>query len=201
VDKYRKQLWRSPKAIDYMLSRGISLDASAVWGIGYEPSNTTTRLRNRLIFPIRDIYGNTLAYQGRTLDPAVEPKYWHTSFDKGGTLYGVYEAGRRVVEANYVILAEGNIEPILCWQVGLPCVGTMGTAFTERQAVLLRRLTEHVVDGFDRDEHGRKAWGRISDMLRNADIEPYTINDFPEGCKDLADVYKKHGAEGVLNVY
>jgi DNA primase len=122
---------------------------------------TYDRLRHRVVFPIRDLRGQTIAFGGRVIDEG-EPKYLNSpetpTFSKSRTLYGLYEGREAIAEAGFGLLVEGYFDLIACAQYGVRnAVAPLGTAFTEDHAKLLARFTRKAVVGFDGDTAGRAA--------------------------------------------
>ena len=124
-------------------------------------SGTYDRLRDRVVFPIRDLRGRTIAFGGRVIDKG-EPKYLNSpetpTFNKSRTLYGLFEARDAIAEGGFALLVEGYFDLLACAQYGLRnAVAPLGTAFTEDHARLLARFTRKAVVGFDGDAAGQAA--------------------------------------------
>jgi DNA primase len=121
--------------------------------------------RNRLIFPIADETGSIVAFGGRSIDPADDPKYLNSPdtpvFNKSRTLYGLSQAKRAIVRTKRAIVTEGYTDVIACHQAGFDnAVSTLGTALTKEHGRVLSRLCDTVVLVFDGDEAGQKAADR-----------------------------------------
>jgi DNA primase len=135
------------------------------------------RFRGRLMFPIRNDYGEVIAFSGRVLDPAAQTaKYVNSSdtplFNKGRVLYGLDKSKRALIEANSAIVCEGQIDVISAFEAGVRnVIAPQGTALTPEQARLLRRFVESVVLCFDSDEAGQKAIGRSLPALLGCGLE------------------------------
>ncbi|WPL17028.1 DNA primase [Thiorhodovibrio winogradskyi] len=119
------------------------------------------RFRNRVIFPIRDHRGRTIAFGGRVLDQS-EPKYLNSPetpvFHKGRGLYGLFEARQRRRQLTRLLIVEGYMDVIALTQFGLPyAVATLGTATTPEQIQQLKRHSDELVFCFDGDKAGRAA--------------------------------------------
>ena len=122
------------------------------------------RFRDRIMFPIRNVKGETIAFGGRVLDQG-EPKYLNSPetpvFSKGRELYGLYEARTGLREKGYGLVTEGYMDVVALAQLGFPnAVATLGTACTADHVHKLLRFTEQVVFSFDGDSAGRRAAGR-----------------------------------------
>ena len=135
------------------------------------------RFRARLMFPIRNDYGEVIAFSGRVLDPAAKTaKYVNspdtTLFNKGRVLYGLDKSKRALIEANTAIVCEGQIDVISAFEAGVRnVIAPQGTAFTSEQARLLRRFVESVILCFDSDQAGQKAIGRSLPALLGCGLE------------------------------
>jgi DNA primase len=120
------------------------------------------RFRDRLMFPIRNDYGEVIAFSGRVLDSSDTAKYINSPetmlFTKGNVLFGLHASKRDLINAKTAIVCEGQIDLISAFEAGARnVVAPQGTAFTERQASMLKRFVEGVVLCFDSDAAGEKA--------------------------------------------
>ncbi len=122
------------------------------------------RFRDRVMFPIRNVKGETIAFGGRVLDKG-EPKYLNSPetpiFVKGRELYGLFEGRTGMREKGYALVTEGYMDVVALAQLGFPnAVATLGTACTAEHVHKLLRFTDQVVFSFDGDAAGRRAAGR-----------------------------------------
>ncbi|WP_193166122.1 DNA primase [Microbulbifer hainanensis] len=119
------------------------------------------RFRNRIMFPIRDQRGRTIAFGGRVLGDE-KPKYLNSPetpiFHKGRELYGLWEARQANRELKRLIVVEGYMDVVALAQFGIRCaVATLGTACGEDHILLAFRHTAELVFCFDGDQAGRTA--------------------------------------------
>jgi DNA primase len=119
------------------------------------------RFRDRVMFPIRNVKGETIGFGGRVLDKG-EPKYLNSPetpvFSKGRELYGLFEARESLAKAGYVLVTEGYMDVVALAQLGFPnAVATLGTACTPDHVQKLFRFTDSVVFSFDGDGAGQRA--------------------------------------------
>ncbi len=119
------------------------------------------RFRDRVMFPIRNVKGETIGFGGRVLDKG-EPKYLNSPetpvFSKGRELYGLFEARAALQKSGFVLVTEGYMDVVALAQLGFPnAVATLGTACTTDHVQKLFRFTDHVVFSFDGDSAGRRA--------------------------------------------
>lgn len=119
------------------------------------------RFRDRVMFPIRNVKGETIGFGGRVLGDE-KPKYLNSPetpvFSKGRELYGLFEARTAFRQLGYALVTEGYMDVVALAQLGFPnAVATLGTACTAEHVQKLFRFTESVVFGFDGDAAGRRA--------------------------------------------
>jgi len=135
------------------------------------------RFRNRIIFPLSNIYGQVNGFTARIM-PGIETKegkYINTPetpiFNKRKILYGLDKARLAIREKNQAILVEGQMDVITCHQNGVKnVICSSGTALTEEQIKLLSRYTKNVILGFDLDVAGETATKRGVDLLLKEDF-------------------------------
>ena len=125
---------------------------------GREPYD---RFRGRLMIPIRDARGRTIAFGGRVIGDG-EPKYLNSPdtplFDKGRTLYNLDRAAPAARKSGRVVVVEGYMDVIALAQAGfLEAVAPLGTALTEAQLERLWRMVDVPILCFDGDAAGQKA--------------------------------------------
>ena len=119
------------------------------------------RFRDRIMFPIRSVKGDVIAFGARVLDRG-EPKYLNSPetplFVKGRELYGLFEARAALRERGVALVTEGYMDVVALAQLGLPnAVATLGTACTPEHVAKLLRFVDRVVFSFDGDAAGRRA--------------------------------------------
>ena len=117
--------------------------------------------RGRLMIPIRDWQARVAGFGSRALDESAMPKYLNTPgtpvFDKSRILFAMHLA-KEPVRQHGAVIVEGYMDAITAHQYGYDnVVASMGTALTERQVALVRRLTNHVTMALDGDPAGRNA--------------------------------------------
>ena len=141
------------------------------------------RFRNRLMFPICDVYGNVIGFGGRILEnPKVQKeklelsaKYINTPqtlvYDKSRVLYGLDKAKTEIRKKKKVIIVEGYTDVISSYQAGIKnVVATSGTALTQNQIELIKRYSENIVLAFDMDLAGDAAAKRGIDLALAAGL-------------------------------
>jgi DNA primase len=186
---------------DFVKERGFDQSAAELFGMGFAPRTGEAlvahlkgkglsdedllvgglasrgqrglydRFRSRLLWPIREISGETIGFGARRLfdDDRVEAKYLNTSetplYKKSQVLYGIDLARREIARKSQAVVVEGYTDVMACHLAGVPtAVATCGTAFGDDHARVLRRVLldqdafhGEVIFTFDGDEAGRRA--------------------------------------------
>jgi DNA primase len=165
-----------------------------------ERSKAYDRFRGRIIFPIHDDRtGEVIAFSGRLLkDVEGAAKYLNSPetplFRKGSVLFGLHKSKRALIEANSAIVCEGQLDLIMLFESGITnVVAPQGTAFTEKQARLLKRFVNDVVLCFDADAAGQKAAERSLDALLQNDLI-VRVAEMPAG-EDPDSLVRHEGKE------
>lgn len=150
--------------------KGMQLLQKTGMAIQSEQGRVYDRFRDRIMFPIRDGKGRTVAFGGRVLGDE-KPKYLNSPetdiFHKGETLYGFYEARQATSKLERFVVVEGYMDVIALAQHGISfAVATLGTACTREHVEALFRVVNEVVFCFDGDRAGRAAaWRALENTL------------------------------------
>jgi DNA primase len=223
---FRESIKKSEKSLKYAEARGIKADAIEEFKLGYAPEGNSLftylrskgyseefivkswlcqkkeygiidAFRDRLIFPIFNIYGEPIAFGARVFDSSL-PKYINSAetavYIKGKNLYNINNAKK--YKEGYIAVVEGYMDAITLYTGGIKnVVATLGTAMTADQARLLKRHVSKIVMAYDMDDAG------INGAIRGAEIA------FGEGlevkiasytdAKDPDEFMKKHGADAL----
>ncbi len=176
---YSLPAWEAAR--DHLRERGFSDKELLEAGLLVQgESGLHDRFRGRLMFPIWDAKGRVAGFGARALDdtPAAGsgqalPKYLNTSqtalFDKGGMLYALHKAQAGIRREGRAVIVEGYMDAIAAHQHGFDnVVASMGTALTERQVRLLKRLSAEIVLALDADAAGSEAMVRGHEVVREA---------------------------------
>ena len=185
---------------EFLASRGFDLDQADRFGIGYAPDSwealtghlrgrgftdaelltgglaregrrgPVDRFRGRLMWPIRDLTGDVIAFGARKLAEHDDgPKYLNTPetplFKKSSVLYGADLAKREIAQRRQAVIVEGYTDVMACHLAGVPtAVATSGTSFGDGHIRILRRLLMdasefrgEVIFTFDGDAAGQRA--------------------------------------------
>ena len=194
---YAPDNWRS--LTNYIEGNGLSLKLAEQAGlvIAGKEEGFYDRFRGRLIFPIENIFSETVAFGGRILEKG-EPKYLNSPespvYIKGKVLYGLNRTKEEIRKQGFALIVEGYFDLISLWNAGIGnVVATLGTALTREHIELLRRYTLEVVALFDPDEAGIKALNRSLELFLSMGIRARALI-LPEDC-DPDDYVKIYGKD------
>jgi DNA primase len=162
------------------------------------------RFRGRLIFPIEDTGGRTVAFGGRVI-PGVtagggKGKYVNSPetpvYHKGNLLYGLSWAKNAIRRESAALVVEGYMDVVSVCSAGLGnVVAALGTSLTDEQASLLGRYAKQVYLLFDSDPAGLRATFRAGDTLLATGLHPSVVTLPPS--EDPDSVIRSEGAEGL----
>jgi len=206
----------SPKAWEdltrHLRGRGFTDNELITAGLAREGNRgTRDRFRGRLMWPIRDLSGDVIAFGARKLDPEDDgPKYLNTPetslFRKSTVLYGADLAKREIAQRRQAVIVEGYTDVMACHLAGVPtAVATCGTSFGEDHIKVLRRLimdsdgaVGEVIFTFDGDAAGQRAAQRAFSMEEKFVTQTYVAVQ-PDGL-DPCDVRLTHGNAAVRDL-
>jgi DNA primase len=188
---------------NYMNTLGFDearLVAAGLLVQGEDGSEPRPRFRGRLMFPILDSTSRNIGFGGRLIGPG-EPKYLNSAespvFSKGKTLYGLNWAKNDVRREDQVLVVEGYFDVVRLMAAGVTTVvAAMGTALTDAQAAMLRKLTKNVFLLYDSDKAGLQATFRSGDELLRQGVSARVVT-LPEG-EDPDTFVKAHGAAALM---
>lgn len=174
----RFSLGLAPDGWDFLAkqfsARGIDLETAADAGLlqRRDSGGYYDRFRDRIMFPIQDASGDVVGFGGRAFGDQ-QPKYLNSPqspiFDKSSLLYGLSAARDAIRSENRVVFVEGYMDVIAAHEHGYPnVVGAMGTALTEAQVDLVKRLTKRIVLALDADAAGQLASFRAVESLQSS---------------------------------
>ena len=184
---------------DHFVARKVSSQLAVTAGLIRQRSGSQGHydwFRHRLVCPVMSPSGDIVGFSARALPDATHaagkdepPKYINSPenavFKKSKLLYGLYQAREGIRKSQRAILVEGNFDVISMYQAGFTeTVAPLGTALTDDQVLLLRRLTERVVLFYDGDNAGRAATLKALRVLvgagLNVDIAVVPAGDDPD---------------------
>ena len=224
------------EARDYLNNRGLKKDIIEEFNLGFVPwknnfyekllikysedeINSTglyyksdktgkyiDRFNSRIIFPVNNISGDTIAFGGRILRDNKLAKYINSPetefYKKGSLIYNLDKAKDLRSKTDNVLIVEGYMDVISVYSSGIKnVISNSGTALTERQISLIWKFFSNPIICLDGDESGQNAAVRIAERLFpliNENDKIY-FSIMPEG-KDPDDYIKKNGKEALLKL-
>src|ERR1700685_1604525 len=238
---YAEQLPKADHARRFLEERGFELTDAERFGVGYSPKaweeltrhlrgrgftdteliaaglasqgnrGPRDRFRGRLMWPIRDLSGDVIAFGARKLDEEDDgPKYLNTPetslFRKSTVLYGADLAKRENAQRRQAVIVEGYTDVMACHLAGVPtAVATCGTSFGEDHIKVLRPLimdnegaVVEVIFTFDGDAAGQRAALRAFSMEEKFVTQTF-VTVQPDGL-DPCDVRLTHGDAAVRDL-
>ncbi|MDF2556357.1 MAG: primase [Bacillales bacterium] len=189
---------------DLLSKKGYSLDRMEQAGllIKRETENSyVDRFRHRIMFPILDRQGKTIAFSGRAL-ASDENKYLNSPetvlFNKSKVLYNFQNARASIRKRDAVVLFEGFADVISADRAGVDNgIATMGTAFTNEHLQILSRTTKNFIVCYDADNAGINAANKVADLIHHHRLN-VRIAVMPEGY-DPDEFIRSFGAEKFQN--
>ena len=225
------------KTIKYLKERGISGETAKFFQLGYSSNKKPTlyenlknefkeidldesglfgkndegqyydRFRDRLMFPIRNIKGECIAFGGRLLsDKKGQAKYLNSpetkTYKKKYELYGLYEIREINKRPESIFLVEGYMDVIGLFQHGIKnAVASSGTAFTQEQLRKILSYTNTIYIVFDGDEAGYKAsWRAVENALPLLREDTRISFIFLEPDEDPDSYVSSNGKDAFLNL-
>ena len=232
---YHENLLNSPNALEYLKNREIPNEMISRFGIGYskdfneiidylrskgfsdscilECGVAKTKndrlydaIATRIAFPVINIYGEVVAFSGRTMEKNVDyAKYLNTAetplFSKSKNLFGInlVKKAKQAGGLKEVIIVEGQIDVISLHKAGFcSALASLGTALTVDQARMIKRLSDNVVICYDGDFAGVKATIRGLDILKKEGLN-VRVASMPDKM-DPDELIKSRGKEAFEKV-
>ena len=149
------------KTIKQLISCGMTIEK--------EDGRTYDRFRDRVMFPIRNVKGQVIAFGGRVLGDE-KPKYLNSPetpiFHKSQELYGLYEARKIRQKLTRIVIVEGYMDVVALAEFGIHyAVATLGTATSEHHIRRLFKVVPEIIFCFDGDNAGRTAAQRAMETV------------------------------------
>jgi len=190
---YAPDGWRI--LLEKLATEGLSPKELAEAGLIKEadekPGTYYDRFRNRLMFPIADTAGRTVAFTGRALDPADGAKYLNSPetdlFKKSEILFGMNRAKDAIRARGFAILVEGQFDLLLLHQAGFQnTIALSGTALSGKHIELIKRYADNLMLCLDGDRAGLRASAKTAHAALLSGMKVKAV-ELPHG-KDPADV-------------
>ncbi len=168
-----------------LVAAGLIKEADGGRGTWYD------RFRNRLMFPIRDMAGRTVAFTGRALSKDDQAKYLNSPetelFKKHDVLFGMDRAKDSIRTRGFAILVEGQFDLLLLHQIGFQnTIALSGTALSSQHLALIKRYADNLMLCLDADKAGLASSARSAQAALAAGMRVKAVR-LPEG-KDPADL-------------
>ena len=226
----------SREAMDYLTKRGLKKDTIEEFKLGYvswknsfydellksyseEEINLTglyyrndktgkliDRFNSRIIFPINNLSGETIAFGGRIIREGKLAKYINSPetefYKKGSMIFNLDKAKDLRSETEEVLIVEGYMDVVSVYASGIKnVISNSGTALTERQINLIWKFFANPIICLDGDESGQNAALRIAEKLFPLikDNNKIFFSIMPEGT-DPDDYIKLNGKDALLNL-
>ena len=178
-------------------------------GLYYKNNKTgkfIDRFNSRIIFPVNNITGDTIAFGGRTILEGKLAKYINSPetefYKKGNMIFNLDKAKDTRSETDEVLIVEGYMDVVSVYSSGVKnVIANSGTALTERQISLVWKFFSNPIICLDGDESGQKAALRIAEKLFPYINEKNKIyfSTMPDGT-DPDDFIKQKGKDGLINL-
>jgi DNA primase len=175
-----------------LASAGLIKEADEKPGTWYD------RFRSRLMFPIRDTAGRTVAFTGRALEKDEQAKYLNSPetdlFHKSDILFGMDRAKDSIRGRGFAILVEGQFDLLLLHQAGFTnTIALSGTALSSTHLSLIKRYADNLMLALDADRAGLAAAAKSALAALQAGMRVKAVR-LPQG-KDPADVVSEDGGK------
>ncbi len=155
---------------------------------------------HRIVIPFMDVYGEVIAFAGRTILSESErkeigiQKYTNKVFAKSDHLFNLNNARNEILQRNNVYVVEGQFDCISAYNAGIYNVVALGgSSMSTKQLSLLLRYTDRITLLLDNDSGGQK--GR--DSIRRRFGKYANIDDayLPSGVNDMDDFLKNNTSD------
>lgn len=192
--------------LDYLREKGFSndqLENSGIFVVN-QSGQLVDRFRGRLIFPLKDEFGNVIGFSGRLLvKNDKSPKYLNSPeteiFHKNNLLFNLDRAKPEIRRMKQAIICEGFMDVLRLESIGVHhAVATMGTALSENHLRRLQAITKELVFLFDGDEAGQNATAKAFDFQDKFQQMNF-LAIVPPGEKDPDEWVLSQGAQAVLD--
>ncbi|MFT9373011.1 DNA primase [Liquorilactobacillus hordei] len=223
------------EALDYLHERGLNDDIINEFNLGYAPEKAilgaffterkvasevlkksglfveyddgtlNDRFRDRVLFPIRDAQGSTIAFSGRLLHKDdKQPKYLNSPetelFNKRKILFNFDKAKSEIRQKKFAILFEGFMDVLAAYRSGIKNgIASMGTSLTNEQIYLLERTTNELFLCYDGDSAGQNAIARALELLEPVTKLKLGVIRIPEKM-DPDEYVQKYGEKAFVQL-
>lgn len=202
---YALDSWRT--LLEELSAAGFTIPELVAAGLIKEadgkPGTYYDRFRNRLMFPIKDGAGRTVAFTGRALSSEDQAKYLNSPetalFKKSQVLFGMHAAKDAIRTRGFALLVEGQFDLILLHQIGFTnTIALSGTALSSEHLALIKRYADNLMLALDADRAGLAASAKNAYAALRAGMRVKAVR-MPLG-KDPADLAKETPQDFVRRV-
>ena len=224
------------EALEYLRKRGLKKEIIKEYRLGYVPwqndyyktllkkysedeinstglyykndrtGNFIDRFNSRIIFPVNNLTGDTIAFGGRIIKESKLAKYINSPetdfYKKGKMIFNLDKAKSLRSDTDDVIIVEGYMDVVSLSSAGIKnVISNSGTALTESQIDLIWKFFNNPIVCLDGDQSGQNAALRIAEKLFSLINENNKIffSILPKG-EDPDDYIKKNGKENFLEL-
>ena len=224
------------EALNYLYSRGLKKNIIEEFKLGYVPRRNSflediqkkfseeeinltglyykndktgkyiDRFNSRIIFPVNNLTGDTIAFGGRLIRESNFAKYINSPetefYKKGNMIFNLDKAKNLRSETDEVLIVEGYMDVVSVYASGVKnVIANSGTALTERQINLIWKFYPNAIICLDGDDSGQKAAYRIAERLFPLINEKQKIyfSIMPDG-KDPDDYIKQNGKKSLIDL-
>ena len=187
------------------IKKGYKLDLMIDLGLSKKGQYSTFDFfKGRVIFPIQNLSGHTIAFGGRILENNKKiAKYFNSPetplYHKSNVLYGIFQAKRSISEKGKCFLVEGYTDVLSMYQSGIKnVVASSGTALTIGQIRLIKRFTPNITILYDGDAAGIKAALKGIDLVLEQGMNVRVVL-LPDG--EDPDSFARNNTEEELLTY
>ncbi|MDH3004977.1 MAG: DNA primase [Candidatus Shikimatogenerans sp. JK-2022] len=202
---YKKNLNNNKKILNYLINRGLDYKIIKKFSLGYSNNVTILDIikkkkifynnfilkntglfclikknlfylfKNRIIFPIKNLYGNIIGFGGRTLNLFNRNKYINSPnnliYNKSKILYGLYQAKKYILKKNFCYIVEGYMDLLSLYKNKIKnVISTLGTNINNIHIDLIKKFTNNVILLYDGDKTGINAAINNINIFLNNDI-------------------------------
>lgn len=181
INEFQVGLSTNSKLTKVLCNKGFDNDILLKSGISSGGDNGIyDTFTNRIMFPLWDINGRVVGFSGRIYNKSDTSKYINSKeseiFKKGSLIYNYHRAKEEIRKKKFVIIVEGFMDVIALYKAGIyNVVAMMGTAVTNEQAKLLKKLSTNIILCFDGDKAGEKATIACSKELFLVGVSPKIV--------------------------
>ena len=224
---YEYVLWKTPAGEPgrkLLESRRVSEETARKFQLGYSPAGRgfaeylrakkrslldaqeaglmrrdgTDFFAERLVIPIRDERGQTLAFTARTVRQDEQRKYINSpetpAYIKGRVVYGLDGARDEIARRGHAVVMEGQFDVITAHHFGVAnAVASSGTALTDDQVRLLKRFSDELLLVFDSDRAGREATRKAAALAAGHGLRTRVVT--VPGAKDPDEFLRSAGPD------